>query len=130
MARILLVDDSNTIRKTGDLLLKRMGHQVVTAEDGMDAFCKLSDGSANPGIAFVDITMPRINGHVFCELVSKNKRFSHIHLVVLSSHDGVTAKAKSTLTGAFMHVNKPFTAEDLEWAITACFGRTKLRKHG
>lgn len=75
MAKILLIDDSNTIRKTEDLLLKRMGHHVVTAEDGIDAFCKLSEGSADPEVAFVDITMPRINGHVFCDLVSKNKRF-------------------------------------------------------
>lgn len=126
MAAVLLIDDSNTIRKTGDLLLQRMGHRVCTAKNGMEAICLLAEGGYIPDVVFVDITMPRINGRTFCSLVHANKRFRHIPLVVLSSHDTLADQAKSAITGAFMHVNKPFTAEDLETAISACLARKPL----
>ena len=65
--RVMVIDDSKTIRRTAETLLKREGCEVVTASDGFEALAKIAD--QQPQIIFVDIMMPRLDGYQTCALI-------------------------------------------------------------
>ena len=113
--KILVVDDSKTIRRTAETLLTKEGCQVFTAIDGFDALSKIADHQ--PDLIFVDIMMPRLDGYQTCSIVKNNLRFRDTPIVMLSSKDGVFDKAKGKLVGSEQFVTKPFTKEDLLEAI-------------
>lgn len=112
---VMVVDDSKTIRKTADTLLKKAGCQVITAEDGFDALSKIVDHK--PDIIFVDIMMPRLDGYQACALIKNNKDFKSTPVIMLSSKDGLFDKAKGRIVGSDQYLTKPFSKEELLGAI-------------
>ncbi|MFT4996673.1 MAG: twitching motility two-component system response regulator PilG [Flavobacteriales bacterium] len=113
--KVMVVDDSKTIRRTAETLLKQEGCQVFTAEDGFDALAKIADSS--PDIIFVDIMMPRLDGYQTCALIKNNSTFKQTPVVMLSSKDGLFDKAKGRIVGSDNYLTKPFSRNELLGAI-------------
>lgn len=107
----MVIDDSNTIRRTAEALLSKAGYEVLTAADGFEAMSMITDH--RPDIIFVDIMMPRLDGYQTCLLIKNNKEFKHIPVIMLSSKDGLFDRARGRIAGSQEHVNKPFTQEEL-----------------
>lgn len=119
--RILVIDDSKTIRRTAETLLSKEGCEVFTAEDGFDALAKIADH--RPDIIFVDIMMPRLDGYQTCSLIKHNKTFSETPVIMLSSKDGLFDRARGRLVGSEQYLTKPFTKDELLEAIATHVGR-------
>ncbi len=113
--RVMVIDDSKTIRRTAETLLKREGADVVTATDGFEALSKIADHK--PQIIFVDIMMPRLDGYQTCALIKNNQVFKSTPVIMLSSKDGLFDKARGRIVGSQQYVTKPFTREELLDAI-------------
>ena len=114
-AKVLVIDDSNTIRRSAEIFLRQGGHEVVLAEDGFDALSKVADHQ--PDIVFVDIMMPRLDGYQTCSLIKHNKVFKSIPVIMLSSKDGLFDRARGRIVGSEHYLTKPFTREELLSAI-------------
>ncbi len=113
--KVMVIDDSKTIRRTAETLLKKEGCVVVTATDGFEALSKITD--QEPDIIFVDIMMPRLDGYQTCALIKHNQVFKHTPVVMLSSKDGLFDKARGRIVGSDQYLTKPFTKEELLGAI-------------
>ena len=113
--KVLVVDDSNTIRRSAEIFLKQGGHEVLLAEDGFDALAKINDYL--PDIVFCDILMPRLDGYQTCAIIKRNARFANIPVVMLSSKDGVFDKARGRMVGSQEYLTKPFTKDQLPQAV-------------
>jgi twitching motility two-component system response regulator PilG len=113
--RVMVIDDSKTIRRTAETLLKREGAEVVTATDGFEALAKIAD--QRPQIIFVDIMMPRLDGYQTCALIKNNQVFKHTPVIMLSSKDGLFDKARGRIVGSEQYLTKPFTRDELVAAI-------------
>ncbi|MDE2406670.1 MAG: response regulator [Xanthomonadaceae bacterium] len=113
--RVMVIDDSRTIRRTAETLLVREGCNVVTATDGFEALSKIADH--NPQIIFVDIMMPRLDGYQTCALIKNNQTFKNVPVIMLSSKDGLFDKARGRIVGSEQYLTKPFTREELLGAI-------------
>ncbi len=113
--RVMVIDDSKTIRRTAETLLVREGCDVVTATDGFEALAKIADH--NPQIIFVDIMMPRLDGYQTCALIKNNQTFKSVPVIMLSSKDGLFDKARGRIVGSQQYLTKPFTREELLGAI-------------
>jgi len=114
-ARVLVIDDSNTIRRSAEIFLKQAGHEVVLAEDGFDALAKLSDYA--PDLVFCDILMPRLDGYQTCAIIKRNPQFANVPVIMLSSKDGLFDKARGRMVGSQDYLTKPFTKEQLLQAV-------------
>ena len=119
--KILVVDDSKTIRRTAETLLAKEGCQVFTAIDGFDALSKIADHQ--PDLIFVDIMMPRLDGYQTCSLIKHNKVFKQTPVIMLSSKDGLFDRARGRIVGSDKYLTKPFSKEDLINAINTHVGR-------
>ena len=113
--KVLVIDDSKTIRRTAETLLTKEGCEVFTAIDGFDALAKIADHQ--PQIIFVDIMMPRLDGYQTCALIKNNTMFRSTPVIMLSSKDGIFDKARGRIVGAEQYLTKPFTREELLGAI-------------
>jgi len=113
--KILVIDDSKTIRRTAETLLAKEGCQVFTAVEGFDALSKIADH--RPDIIFVDIMMPRLDGYQTCSLIKHNKTFKDTPVIMLSSKDGLFDRARGRLVGSEQYLTKPFTKDELLGAI-------------
>jgi twitching motility two-component system response regulator PilG len=113
--KVLVIDDSKTIRKTAETLLAKEGCEVFTAVDGFDALAKVADYT--PDIVFVDIMMPRLDGYQTCSLIKHNKVFKSIPVIMLSSKDGLFDRARGRIVGSEYYLTKPFTKDELLSAI-------------
>jgi twitching motility two-component system response regulator PilG len=113
--KVMVIDDSKTIRRTAETLLKREGCEVVTATDGFEALAKIAD--QQPHIIFVDIMMPRLDGYQTCTLIKSNQRFKSTPVIMLSSKDGLFDKARGRIVGSEQYLTKPFTRDELLGAI-------------
>ena len=113
--KVMVIDDSKTIRRTAETLLKREGCEVVTATDGFEALAKIAD--QQPQIIFVDIMMPRLDGYQTCALIKNNQLFKTTPVIMLSSKDGLFDKARGRIVGSEQYLTKPFTREELLDAI-------------
>ncbi|MCH8856173.1 MAG: response regulator [Proteobacteria bacterium] len=113
--RILVIDDSNTIRRSAEIFLKQGGHVVALAEDGFDALAKLSD--FRPDLVFCDILMPRLDGYQTCAIIKRNPQFSGVPVIMLSSKDGLFDKARGRMVGSQDYLTKPFTKDQLLQAV-------------
>ncbi|WP_370632339.1 PleD family two-component system response regulator [Rhodoferax sp. U2-2l] len=113
--KILVVDDSNTIRRSAEIFLKAGQHEVMLAEDGFDALSKVSD--YHPDLIFCDILMPRLDGYQTCAIIKRNVKFSGVPVIMLSSKDGVFDKARGRMVGAQDYLTKPFTKDQLLKAV-------------
>ncbi len=109
--KVMVIDDSKTIRRTAETLLKREGCEVVTATDGFEALAKIAD--RHPQIIFVDIMMPRLDGYQTCALIKGNQVFKSTPVIMLSSKDGLFDKARGRIVGSEQYLTKPFTREEL-----------------
>jgi len=109
--KVLVIDDSNTIRRSAEIFLKQGGHEVVLAEDGFDALAKVND--YEPDLIFCDILMPRLDGYQTCAIIKRNARFASVPVVMLSSKDGVFDKARGRMVGSQEYLTKPFTKDQL-----------------
>ncbi|MDO8717746.1 MAG: response regulator [Polaromonas sp.] len=109
--KVLVVDDSNTIRRSAEIFLKQGGHDVLLADDGFDALSKVNDYS--PDLIFCDILMPRLDGYQTCAIIKRNAKFSSVPIVMLSSKDGVFDKARGRMVGSQDYLTKPFTKDQL-----------------
>ncbi len=114
--KILVIDDSKTIRRTAETLLTKEGCQVFTAIDGFDALSKIADHQ--PDLIFVDIMMPRLDGYETCSLIKHNKIFKETPVIMLSSKDGLFDRARGRLVGSEQYLTKPFTKDELLGAIS------------
>lgn len=119
--KILVVDDSKTIRRTAETLLAKQGCEVFTAVDGFDALAKIADHK--PDLIFVDIMMPRLDGYQTCSLIKHNKMFKETPVIMLSSKDGLFDRARGRLVGSEQYLTKPFTKDELLGAIQSHINR-------
>lgn len=123
--KILVIDDSNTIRRSAEIFLKQGGHEVLLSEDGFDALSKVND--FHPDLIFCDILMPRLDGYQTCAIIKRNPKFSNVPIVMLSSKDGVFDKARGRMAGSQDYLTKPFTKDQLLQAVQA-LGATKQKE--
>ena len=113
--KVLVIDDSNTIRRSAELFLRQAGYDVILAEDGFDALAKISD--YRPRVIFVDIMMPRLDGYQTCALIKQNPVLKSTPVIMLSSKDGIFDRARGRLAGSDRYLTKPFTKEGLIEAV-------------
>jgi twitching motility two-component system response regulator PilG len=113
--KVMVIDDSNTIRRSAEIFLKQIGCEVILAEDGFDALSKIA--SEMPDLIFVDIMMPRLDGYQTCSLIKRNSRFKSTPVIMLSSKDGVFDRARGRMVGSDQYLTKPFTQESLVEAV-------------
>jgi twitching motility two-component system response regulator PilG len=113
----MVIDDSNTIRKTAEIFLLQAGAQVVLAEDGFDALAKINDHL--PNVVFCDILMPRLDGYQTCALIKKNPKFAATPVIMLSSKDGLFDRARGRMVGSDEYLTKPFTKDSLLKTVAA-----------
>jgi twitching motility two-component system response regulator PilG len=113
--KVMVIDDSNTIRRSAEIFLLQAGCTVILAEDGFDALAKITDHQ--PDMVFVDIMMPRLDGYQTCALIKKNTRFHQTPVVMLSSKDGLFDRARGRMVGSDQYLTKPFTKESLLRAV-------------
>ena len=109
--KVMVIDDSNTIRRSAEIFLVQAGCQVVLAEDGFDALAKIADHQ--PRVIFCDIMMPRLDGYQTCSLIKKNPRFKSTPVIMLSSKDGLFDRARGRMVGSDQYLTKPFTKDSL-----------------
>jgi len=115
--KVMVIDDSNTIRRSAEIFLSQAGCQVVLAEDGFDALAKIADH--HPDVIFVDIMMPRLDGYQTCALIKKNSKFGSTPVVMLSSKDGLFDRARGRMVGSDEYLTKPFTKDSLLKAVAS-----------
>ncbi len=113
--KVMIIDDSKTIRRSAESLLKKEGCQVVTATDGFEALAKIT--ANKPDLIFVDIMMPRLDGYQTCALIKHNKEFKNTPVIMLSSKDSIFDRARGRIVGSDKYLTKPFTKDDLLGAI-------------
>jgi twitching motility two-component system response regulator PilG len=113
--KVLVIDDSNTIRRSAEIFLRQGGFEVVLAEDGFDALAKVTDH--DPALIFCDILMPRLDGYQTCAIIKRNPRFADVPVIMLSSKDGLFDKARGRMVGSQDYLTKPFTKEQLLRAV-------------
>ena len=113
--KVLVIDDSNTIRRSAEIFLKQGGHDVLLAEDGFDALAKVND--YGPHLIFCDILMPRLDGYQTCAIIKRNAHFAGTPIIMLSSKDGVFDKARGRMVGSEEYLTKPFTKDQLLQAV-------------
>ncbi len=115
--KVMVIDDSNTIRRSAEIFLRQAGCTVILAEDGFDALAKIADHQ--PDVVLVDIMMPRLDGYQTCALIKKNVRFASTPVVMLSSRDGLFDRARGRMVGSDEYLTKPFTKESLIASVAA-----------
>jgi twitching motility two-component system response regulator PilG len=111
----MIIDDSKTIRRTAETLLKKAGYNVITATDGFEALSKIADN--RPDIIFIDIMMPRLDGYQTCALIKRNQNYKSTPVILLTSKDGLFDRARGRIVGSDQYLTKPFTKEELLGAI-------------
>lgn len=114
--KVMVIDDSKTIRRTAETLLKKAGCEVVTATDGFEALAKITD--QNPDVIFIDIMMPRLDGYQTCALIKNNHIYKNTPVILLTSKDGLFDRARGRIVGSDQYLTKPFTKDELLGAIT------------
>lgn len=113
--KVMVIDDSNTIRRSAEIFLKASGCKVILAEDGFDALAKISN--EHPDLIFVDIMMPKLDGYQTCSLIKRNARYKTTPVIMLSSKDGLFDRARGRMVGSDQYLTKPFTQETLTNAV-------------
>jgi twitching motility two-component system response regulator PilG len=114
--KVMVIDDSNTIRRSAEIFLVQAGCRVILAEDGFDALAKIADH--HPDVILVDIMMPRLDGYQTCALIKKNTRFAGTPVIMLSSRDGLFDRARGRMVGSNQYLTKPFTKDNLLKAVS------------
>ena len=113
--KVMVIDDSNTIRRSAEIFLNQAGCQVILAQDGFDALSKITDHE--PDVVFVDIMMPRLDGYQTCSLIKRNAKYRTTPVIMLSSKDGLFDRARGRMVGSDEYLTKPFTKDTLLSAV-------------
>lgn len=121
--KIMLIDDSRTIRRSAETMLSREGCEVITANDGFEALSLIH--KHEPDLVFVDIMMPRLDGYQTCAIIKNNARFRNVPVVMLTSKDGLFDKARGRIVGSDHYLTKPFTRDELLAAVREQVSRTE-----
>ncbi len=121
--KVMVIDDSNTIRRSAEIFLKAAGCEVILAEDGFDALAKIAD--QHPQVIFVDIMMPRLDGYQTCALIKRNAKFKSTPVIMLSSKDGLFDRARGRMAGSDQYLTKPFTQDSLIEAVNNFIGKAE-----
>ena len=121
--KVMVIDDSKTIRRTAETLLKKAGCEVITANDGFEALSKITD--QNPDVIFIDIMMPRLDGYQTCALIKNNHIYKNTPVILLTSKDGLFDRARGRIVGSDQYLTKPFNKDELLGAITAHVAATQ-----
>lgn len=124
--KVMVIDDSNTIRRSAEIFLKTVGCDVILAEDGFDALAKISN--EHPDVIFVDIMMPRLDGYQTCSLIKRNTRYKTTPVIMLSSKDGLFDRARGRMVGSDQYLTKPFTKETLIDAVQTYAAISRINK--
>ena len=119
--KVMVIDDSNTIRRSAEIFLEAAGCEVILAEDGFDALAKIAD--QHPQVIFVDIMMPRLDGYQTCALIKRNAKFKSTPVIMLSSKDGLFDRARGRMAGSDQYLTKPFTQDSLIEAVNNYIGK-------
>ena len=119
--KVMVIDDSKTIRRTAETLLKKEGCEVITATDGFEALSKITDH--RPDIIFIDIMMPRLDGYQTCALIKRNKNYKETPVILLTSKDGLFDRARGRMAGSDQYLTKPFTQDTLIDAVNNYIGK-------
>lgn len=123
LAKVMVIDDSQTIRRTAETLLVKEGYAVITAADGFEALAKIAD--QKPDLIFIDIMMPRLDGYQACALIKGNAKYSSTPVIMLSSKDGLFDRARGRIVGSDEYLTKPFTKDELLGAVKAYLKASK-----
>jgi twitching motility two-component system response regulator PilG len=123
--KVMVIDDSNTIRRSAEIFLVQAGCHVILADDGFDALAKITDHQ--PDVIFCDIVMPRLDGYQTCALIKRNHRFAATPVIMLSSKDGLFDRARGRMVGSDEYLTKPFTKESLLRTVDS---HTSARRDG
>ena len=115
--RVMVIDDSNTIRRSAEIFLLQAGCQVILAENGFDSLAKIADH--HPDLIFVDIMMPRLDGYQTCALIKKNVKFKVTPVIMLSSKDSLFDRARGRMVGSDEYLTKPFSKDSLLRTVEA-----------
>lgn len=115
--KVMVIDDSKTIRRTAETLLGQRGCEVLTAVDGFEALAKIADH--HPQVIFVDVMMPRLDGYQTCALIKNNPKFKHTPVIMLTSKDGLFDRARGRIVGSDRYLTKPFTRDEIIAAVEA-----------
>ncbi len=121
--KVMVIDDSNTIRRSAEIFLKDAGCEVILAEDGFDALAKIAD--QHPQVIFVDIMMPRLDGYQTCALIKRNAKYKSTPVIMLSSKDGLFDRARGRMAGSDQYLTKPFTQDSLIEAVNNFIGKAE-----
>lgn len=121
--KIMVIDDSNTIRRSAEMFLKPSGCEVILAQDGFEALSKIVD--YQPNLIFVDIMMPRLDGYQTCSLIKRNPRYQSTPVIMLSSKDGLFDRARGRMVGSDQYLTKPFTRDTLMQTIDTHVGHQR-----
>ncbi|OZA31096.1 MAG: two-component system response regulator [Hydrogenophilales bacterium 17-61-9] len=113
--KVMIIDDSNTIRRSAEIFLNQAGCEVILAQDGFDALSKITDH--DPDVVFVDIMMPRLDGYQTCSLIKRNAKYRTTPVIMLSSKDGLFDRARGRMVGSDQYLTKPFTKDTLLTAV-------------
>ncbi len=113
--KVMVIDDSNTIRRSAEIFLNQAGCEVILAQDGFDALAKITDH--DPDVVFVDIMMPRLDGYQTCSLIKRNAKYRTTPVIMLSSKDGLFDRARGRMVGSDEYLTKPFTKDTLLTAV-------------
>lgn len=109
--KVMVIDDSKTIRRTAETLLQKEGYQVISATDGFEALSMIADNK--PDLIFLDVMMPRLDGYHTCALLKQHQVYRHTPVVMLSSKDGLFDRARGRVVGSDNYITKPFTRDEL-----------------
>ncbi len=115
--KVVLIDDSNTIRRSGEIFLSQAGCQVVLAEDGFDGLSKVVE--TKPDVIFVDVMMPRLDGYQTCALIKNHPEYKNPPVIMLTSKDSLFDRARGKLVGSDQYLTKPFSKKSLIDAVIA-----------
>ena len=118
--RIMVVDDSPTIRRTAETLLSKEGYEVTSVEDGLEALCKVAE--VRPDVIFMDVMMPKLDGYDTCQVIKASADFSETLVIMLSSKDGIFDRARGKLAGSEAFISKPFSRDELLSVIETHYG--------
>lgn len=109
--KVMIIDDSNTIRRSAEIFLSQSGCEIILATDGFDALAKIVD--SRPDIIFVDIIMPRLDGYQTCMLIKRNTKYQSVPVIMLSSKKGLFDRARGRIVGSDDYLTKPFTKQNI-----------------
>ena len=126
--KAVLIDDSNTIRRSGEIFLSQAGCRVALAEDGFDGLSKVVD--YQPDIIFVDVMMPRLDGYQTCALIKGHPQFKNIPVIMLTSKDTLFDRARAKLAGSEQYLIKPFNKKSLVDAVITHAKKSEEQRNG